>query len=169
MAKKVDKEKRATAYHEAGHAIACYLSDRKFEYVTIKPKGDTLGQLKRKNHIRFETMSITFPNQVGKFFTENFINGAGFVSEKMYRGRNNMIGAKSDFKNMYLSSLSDLPDIFIKKYYAFLAEYILTVFQIENNWIRLKAIAEALIEKETLTYVEVINIAQNEILKQINN
>jgi hypothetical protein len=114
-------------------------------------------------------MSIIFPNQVGKFFIENFINAAGFVSEKIYRGRNNLKGAKSDFKNMYIRSLSDLPDSFIKKYYAFLSEYILTVFQIENNWIRIMAIAEALIERETLTYNEVINIVQNSMLTLINS
>ena len=26
-----------TAYHEAGHAVAFYLTDRRFEYVSIKP------------------------------------------------------------------------------------------------------------------------------------
>ena len=162
-------QKEATAYHEAGHAMACWLSDRNFKYVTIKPKGDSLGHLKRKNYIRFETMSITFPTQVGKFFIENFINGAGFVSEKMYRGRNNLVGAKFDFKNMYIRSLSDLPESFIKKYYTFLAEYTLTVFQLENNWIMIEAIAEALIERETLTYNDVINVVQEAMLNHINN
>ena len=37
---------KRTAYHEAGHAVACYFLHLPFKYVTIEPEGDTLGHLK---------------------------------------------------------------------------------------------------------------------------
>jgi len=37
------KRLEATAYHEAGHAVAGYLLRRRFEYVTIVPEGDCEG------------------------------------------------------------------------------------------------------------------------------
>ena len=38
----------ATAYHEAGHAVASFLLRRAFRYVSIEPEGGSLGQLHMK-------------------------------------------------------------------------------------------------------------------------
>jgi ATP-dependent Zn protease len=37
------RERRATAYHEAGHAVACLVLGLPFKYVTIKPATDKRG------------------------------------------------------------------------------------------------------------------------------
>jgi len=43
-----DELRRRTAYHEAGHAVMCYLFRRTFSYLTIKPvEGESEG------HVRF--------------------------------------------------------------------------------------------------------------------
>ena len=34
---------KQVAYHEAGHAVMCYLKNTEFEYVTIEPSGNSLG------------------------------------------------------------------------------------------------------------------------------
>ena len=45
--KEPDEQKplEITAYHEAGHAVACYLLHKRFKYVTIKPEGEKLGEI----------------------------------------------------------------------------------------------------------------------------
>ena len=48
--KKRPSRKEKTAYHEAGHAVMCYLLKKKFSYVTIKESDldeDTGGRLHR--------------------------------------------------------------------------------------------------------------------------
>ena len=38
-------QRELTAYHEAGHAVACWALRRRFSYVTLVPGEDFLGQL----------------------------------------------------------------------------------------------------------------------------
>jgi len=42
-----DEQKRLeiAAYHEAAHAVACYLLHKRFKYVTINPEGKRLGEI----------------------------------------------------------------------------------------------------------------------------
>ena len=38
MSERLPSERRATAYHEAGHAVAYLVHRRRFRYVTIRPR-----------------------------------------------------------------------------------------------------------------------------------
>ena len=50
IASSLCRKLRATACHEAGHAVAAWHTDLKFRRVTIKPEDDSLGHLM---HSRF--------------------------------------------------------------------------------------------------------------------
>lgn len=153
-------KQEATAYHEAGHVLAFLLLNRKFKLVTIKPDGVSLGAVNHRkvSGSKFEASSVTNPDQLAKFFTHDFIAGAGFVAEKLFSRKNNLKGAASDFLQIYNSTLQDLPERFSQKYLSFLSEYTATVFELRLNRSALSAIALALIERETLSYDEVIKI-----------
>lgn len=45
--KGTDEERRLriAAYHEASHAVACYLLHKRFKYVTINPEEEKLGKI----------------------------------------------------------------------------------------------------------------------------
>jgi len=40
-----ERRLRIAAYHEAGHAVACYLLHKRFKYVTIRPQEEKLGEI----------------------------------------------------------------------------------------------------------------------------
>lgn len=43
---RAERRRRATAIHEAGHAVAAIALGRRFKYVTLEPKGDSLGHVR---------------------------------------------------------------------------------------------------------------------------
>lgn len=159
-----------TAYHEAGHAIAYLLMDKKFKVATIKPEGNALGYVshKRGNSYNFEFSSMLYPEKFNNHFTEDFINIAGFVAERIYSGRNNKIGADKDFRDWVDKTLLDLPKKLSQKYQRFLLEYATEVFELRINWIRITAIAEALLERKTLTYVQVWEVIKDKLAKDLS-
>jgi ATP-dependent Zn protease len=163
------KKLLSTAYHEAGHALAYLLTNRKFKYLTIIPKENSLGHISHKlgNRFNFEYGSMVDPIEFNKFFLEDFRNIAGLVAEKIYTKRNNFSGAKGDFRQIY--AIGDYSDKLITKYLSFLTEYVVMVFSIKMNRIKLDVIAEVLIQKETLSYDDVLNVIQNSMLKLINS
>ncbi len=113
------------------------------------------------------TPSYIQKNSAGTF-AEDFINIAGFVAEKIHTGRKNLIGARSDFRNWFDTTLIDLPEQLSLKYQRFIFEYTMEVLQLTMNWDRITAIAEALIVSETLTYNEVWNVIREKFGLKIN-
>lgn len=89
------KGRESTAYHEAGHAVCAFFLHRSFRFVTIKPKGDLLGQVVgRKSDFRRRM----------KMAAEGFIDtsgacisAAGPEAERKYTGRWNHRGADGDY------------------------------------------------------------------------
>jgi hypothetical protein len=156
-AKDVSREKRrmATAYHEAGHAVVYWSRNRPFEYVTIKPGEGSLGHVKGFEH--------TFKD--GWVYVDALLcTLAGNVAEKRLTGRSNNVGARSDFfKAIDYARGADplsggyaendpLPQYLVKGAFKQL-DIIISWW-----WPAITAVAEALLERETLTESEVIEI-----------
>jgi hypothetical protein len=165
--------KEAIAYHEAGHAMAYILLGKKFMYATIRENDTAAGHIRqRSSRISLDTYinsMIVVLGDFPKLFLHDFINIAGFTAEAIHTGKFNGKRALSDFMGIVDTTTQDLPERFVKQYMEFLSGYAMLVFQIKVNWLRIEAIAEALIEKETLTYIETIEVAQNAMLSHINN
>jgi ATP-dependent Zn protease len=77
-----------TAYHEAGHAVACLKLGRGFLCVTIVPDQDSDGEVKRTKA----------PKSKSERWLERevLISLAGLAAEKRYVGRTDWKGARSD-------------------------------------------------------------------------
>lgn len=91
-----DKEKKITAYHEAGHALIGYLlpEHNPIYKVTIAPRGPSLG------HTNFE--AIQDQHTHSKIEIENIItsNLGGRVAEELIFGKNSATtGAENDLRN----------------------------------------------------------------------
>jgi cell division protease FtsH len=91
-----DKDKKITAYHEAGHAIVGYfLPEHNPIYkVTISPRGPSLG------HTNFQPLQDKHTHS--KTELENIIasNLGGRIAEEMILGKNNTTtGAENDLHN----------------------------------------------------------------------
>jgi hypothetical protein len=70
---------------------------------------------KGKKH-KYEFNSITDPTQFTIFFMSDFINIAGFISEKIFQGRGDFKGVKDDFNQMDDNTFYYLPERFTVDY-----------------------------------------------------
>ncbi len=163
----MNKENINAAYHEAGHVLALLLTNRGFKYVTLVPENRNKGYgIEPSKYVRgipseiynqWEIPSFFNPIEFIKYFKNDFIKVAGLVAEQIYTGANT-IGASEDFKKWINVSLLGLPDTISLKYQFFLLEYTRGVLELKINWLHITAIAEALIERKTLNYTQVIDV-----------
>ena len=94
-----------TAYHEAGHAVAYFLNRLPFRYVTIVPKGDSLGhimgeKLSKKLHNDVEYGTLT-PRQRDRIDREIMGTLGGAAAVAVVRNRRKWDGADSDVRRVF--------------------------------------------------------------------
>ena len=132
---KLDRE--GTAYHEAGHFVAAYhlVPSSYRRTLTIRPdcEAGTLGRSESEN-----------PSSHEEELAEVVIYFAGFASERHHNPNADSRGAADDDENArgILDSLGLLPS---EEEYRVRA----SVF-VENHWTEIRALAEELLEKETI-------------------
>ncbi len=171
---KNSRQLEATSFHEAGHAVACLLTKRKFKFVTIRSDDESLGHLKHDKGFSLylrkldEENSFYRPDELSKFLKVDFIRMAGLVSEKILLGKYNHIGARIDYKNWVDNSLKDLTKNLSIRYQKFLLDYTNEVLTTERNWSNIKAVATALIQNIKLTYAQVNQIIVDDNIKSLN-
>ena len=146
----------ATAYHEAGHAVAYILTNRKFKYVTIKPDETSMGSLmphfRNKGSMHFYNMSIEGLSS----YCIRCLSGP--IAEFIRTGSHNHVGAKTDYQNVGEVILTvfgeDGPtaQLFLK----FIKSH--TKDLLQANWDFVGRIALGLIGHETLSYQDVIKL-----------
>jgi len=156
------------AYHEAGHVLALLLTNKRFKYVTIVPENMKDGYgIETSGHVRgipseiknqWEIPSFFKPVKFNRYFKNDFIKVAGLVTEQIYTGKNNKTGAGGDFEEWINVTLLGLPNKLSSKYQKFLLDYTKEVLELKINWLHITAIAEALGERETLSYAQVIDV-----------
>ncbi len=171
MNKKLD----CIALHEAGHAVAHYLTDIPFKYVTIREDKEKNEHGERSlGHITFEKPlskeewdqhSMLDPKEFDRFFKDDFTKLAGPVAEMIYRGRFNLKSAKEDIRQWVGTSLNKLPEKLSSKYQSYILEYTFQILQTKTNWSSITSVALALIDEETLSYDQVCDVIE----KNMNN
>lgn len=160
----------ATAYHEAGHVMAFIQSDIRFQYVTIKPWRGYLGRVKHKPQPRSVLTKSFFlnPSFFSKRFKRDIIYFAGALAEGMFLQDTEIeqAGCHDDILKTF-STCADLSDELREKYIQFAITY--TKDLMIHNWGKVTAIAEGLLEHETLSYQEVLAIANESVANQITS
>ena len=161
MKKQSTKKLIATAYHEAGHAVAYFFLRGGFHHVTIRPESeeDSLGHI--AGHalpsFRPDLDNSTRARQVAERLI--MCSFAGGAAEALHRGRNNWQGARSD----WIAAI-DLAGYFcafgdeIEAYLKWLSIRTRNLVSSPLCWPGVEAVAEALLEREYLSSCQVRRI-----------
>ena len=166
--KVTNKRLLRAAYHQASHTVAYLLTNRPFEYVTIRPDSDTLGYIQPTYNdwsINLKSNSFYVPSTFNTFFEYSFICIAGYVAEKIYGFSYNSVGAHLDFQNLVNVTLSDLTDKLNTNYQKFMIQYTKEVLQ--KHWEEISVVAEALYDRKTLTYNQVQEVIKERLKSKI--
>lgn len=151
-----DKDVRATAFHEAGHAVSHWLNAIPFEGVSIARKGKSFGRVMFRKFGRryFESAqdaSLTL-RQRDRLERHVVALLAGEIAENRYSRRHNHNGASYDYE-MALGLCGGMIET-PKECIAYLNWlYVRSRGQIttRENWLAVRAVATRLLNVETLT------------------
>ncbi len=146
------RQREATAYHEAGHAVACYVFKHEIKKVSIIPEEGCQGKLDSnelpedlvERIVQRENLS---PGEKKLLREKTIISLAGPASECLFTGVYNWRGSMSDrFKANAFAAPLDLSG---KDFDEQAKEFIY------SNWKKVVAVAQALLECKMLTSQEV--------------
>jgi ATP-dependent Zn protease len=162
-------ELERTAYHEAGHAVMAYLLKRKFHFITIDPKrldGNT-GGLVQLVHAPKLSKNLNCGGPNNRALTEKQIKIllSGEVAYGLFAGRKNWERSSDDVQACLGLADSQCGDE--EESSAYLNWLLLSVrneLHLPHNWICVRALAEVLMKKKTISYAktrEIIQIEQN--------
>src|SRR5258708_314252 len=134
---------RASAHHEAGHAVAALSQGLKFKYTTIRPKDDSLGQVKYSRIPRWFDPESGNSDRT-RFLAERYIVRcfAGQFAEGKFRGKRPTFGSMSDDKAaaemaFHLFGSSETTSAFLR--FCFLSSRDL----VNAHWREIRAVAKA--------------------------
>lgn len=158
-------DKTITAYHEAGHAVTYIITNARFEFVTIKPdyEKETSGGLHSilSTSDWYVSSTLNLNTKIQFLVLECVRIMAGPISEKIYSGlpiRKSTTDYKKT-KQAIKSTMNGYTET-IDLFWAFIMSY--TTNLLKDNWSLVEAVANALLEKETLSLDEVGNICDPE-------
>jgi ATP-dependent Zn protease len=153
-----------TAYHEAGHAVACMTLKRPFKRVTIVPEGDSLGHILKRNCPKSIRPDIVVNCRSFRWIEREIICAlAGLAAEHRFAGRHNWRGAGSDFSHAVdLAGNLYFEPAVSSRYLAFMVEQAKCLVAASRVWIEIQAIAAALMERETLSAREAKQVIRDE-------
>jgi ATP-dependent Zn protease len=156
------KEKRrraiaATAYHEAGHAVAAWWFCLKYKHVTIRPNADSLGHMLHSVPNWFRP-DIESSDRVFLRAQRHIITSfAGQLAEAKLRGRPPRFGMESDNQNAVdmafrFCGSRETTEAYLR--YCWLMARDL----VNERWPQIEALAAALMERETLNHLDAIEV-----------
>ena len=175
------KRLACTAYHEAGHAVAHAEYGLPARRVTIKSGGDYLGACfgRRALLSRYGPEWDSGDRNRLRMEKDVIILLAGGEAERRFSGRSNYVGAKSDreqaidllcrFASDFYENPGQGKQRIFKTYFKLLELRARELVQNKINWIRIKAVAEKLLEKETLSRKEVSQTMVEAVLKKASS
>ena len=147
------RKSQRVAHHEAGHAVAAMQSGVRLESVTIKPSDETNGAaFVRRGRIPKDPRRLL---EIAK--TDCFIRLAGPAAERRFSGRWDWMGAGHDLECVsgFAREIAG-PDVREQaKFKDFFVRWAGHWVAIPEVWQTIEAVAEALLERETLTASEV--------------
>ncbi len=170
-------DKIRIAYHEAGHAVVYEIFNKRFIFVSIKPDVLDWGRVRpdKRTMTMHKEIKLLIPNHpiyyrdVERCFKrEQRINimtqiyFAGMIAEDIYLKRRVFIKRREEHEDVLgllkRALINPNEPNELKYYWKWLFERTKNILLKEDNWASVKALAEALLEKETLKYKEAIKI-----------
>jgi len=144
----------ATAYHEAGHAVAAHHEHMRFRSVTIRPGAGNLGHLAYRMPGWFQPDVEADARHRRLVERDARVSFAGPAAEARFKGRHNWRGASDDL-DQAVSLLG-----YVCGSNGELEAYVRLIRMqaqglMERHWDEVQAVAEALLERECLTAAEV--------------
>ncbi len=160
MAKKNPGEK-ATAFHEAGHAVAAYGLGIKLKKATIVPdlKNEYRGAVETVPPKRFRADYDMTTRKRTIIEKQVMMSFAGGIAAKKYTGRFNRFGAGEDHRQAV--KLADCVTGSPEETEAYIKWlWIRTDTFVEVNWKIIELVAAELLAKKTLSYFEIESVIQ---------
>jgi hypothetical protein len=147
------KRLTATAYHEAGHAVAMAQRYQRFRTVTIEPGDGYLGQVQGPPIPMWILNGSASRHRVTGWYNDQvFILLAGPRAERRITGRSNHRGASGDYAAVAdLIVRMNIPDKAQKHYYAYHLATIDAFLATPFWWSKVEAVAVALLDRRTLS------------------
>jgi hypothetical protein len=148
----------ATAHHEAGHAVAAYFTGLKFRYVTIAPGKDSLGHLQHGRFPRWFRPDVVSSDRHRLYGERHIVvSFAGQLAEARFRGSRPRYGMHGDNQNaiemaFHLCGSKKTAEAYLRYCWC------LSDDRVDLRWREITALAAALIERETVSYIEVAEI-----------
>lgn len=156
-----------TAYHEAGHAFLSFVLGKGFQKVTIVPSEDYLGAVtdicdqQFLGSIMMGESDFILPDLITDHRVKNelMVLYAGYLAEKEY-GVDDKDGAYSDLEMVkeFITHYCDDEEE-SENLIKFCLE--VTTSILKDNWFQVSVLANALIDKKTLTFSEVDELFKN--------
>jgi hypothetical protein len=138
---------QATAYHEAGHAVAAYLRNRRFTSVSIVAEHETLGQCVFGNQPGvIELDAESYRRTRDRIETLIMVALAGVLAECQLTGRHNWRGAHADLHDAtdYASYVTG-DEQELNAYLRWLWERTRNLLSARPHWAAVKALAAELL------------------------
>ena len=146
---------RATAHHEAGHAVMAWWLNLPFRRVTIKPEGDSLGHLLHNKLPKRFNPEIEKSNRVRLLAERHIIASfSGQLAEAKHAGRSPRYGMHSDNRfavdmATFFCGSTETTEAYLR--FCFFSSRDLVI----RWWSLIEAVATELLKRETLTSKEV--------------
>jgi hypothetical protein len=143
----------ATAYHEAGHAVAMAQRCQRFRTVTIEPGKGYLGRVQGPAIPRPILDDSASRRRTALWYDDQiFTLLAGPRAERRFTGRSNHRGASYDYEAAAdLIVRMNIPDKAQKHYYAYHLATIDAFLATPFWWSKVEAVAVALLDRRTLS------------------
>lgn len=156
-----EQRRRATAYHEAGHAVAAFIVQRGFRKISILEDEETLGRVLYQKWRKDFDPSVIDPERARRQIEKAIVTAyAGGEAERRHTGRRNARGSRSDDETAVDLACYVIAD-WEEELTAFLrwlrirSRNIVTVAQ---NWRAVEALAAALLDKGEVNVSEARDI-----------
>jgi len=157
----------AIAYHEAGHAVACFINDIPIEYVTINLSEDLteLGSCEASKEWKQKYLEDIEKKKVKPEFVElmgfafSVEKYSGGIAEEKFRGFPNEVGCRTD--RLIVEMGAKL--YYGKNYLDALSKYYNAAWFLMDDpiiWRAVQAVAQELLKKRTLSQSELKEICE---------
>jgi hypothetical protein len=167
MKPKISQALRATAYHEAGHAVMCIYLQRKFRYLTIVSEGTAAGHLARFASKPVQGRQLWFERVPHWIDVILMISVAGEIAQHRGCPRSvKHVHGSSDRSHMhdYLFGLN-VPGW--QYYFEYCRARSKATFNDKITWAGVEALVKALIQRQTISYEDAVKIFRDATDKEV--